>query len=101
MSNMSNTNTDFKQGDYVFYAGDELTTPDHGVVKSIDFERVWVKWDSDGNTLWVHPEEIVLVDRESDCQNTQNTQNATNELTMEKCIKFLSSKGYCITLSKK
>ncbi len=98
MQNMSNTNTNFKVGDYVFYAGNEFTAPDHGVVEFIDYEEVWVKWDSDGSCLWVYDSDIVLVDCKSDCQNTQNT---TNELTVEKCIEFLSSKGFSVTITHK
>ena len=61
--------------------------------------------DNENNEDWGYQpentEDIVLVDRESDCQNTQNTQNTTNELTMEKCIEFLSSKGFSVALTQK
>ena len=65
-------NANFKVGDRVFYAGNEFTSPDYGIVGSIDCEKAWVKWDSDGNDLWVYTDNIVLADRNNDCQNTTN-----------------------------
>lgn len=94
----------FRVGDRVFYAGDEFTSPDYGIVESIDYEKVWAKWDSDGNDLWVYANEITLIDRPDICSNTpdsQNNKNSQDELTVEKCIEFLSSKGFSVTLSQK
>ena len=101
MNNQTNqANFKFKNGDRVFYVGDDsmYIPQDFGTVESIDDGKVWVKWDSDRNTLWVWGHEIVLIEHPNDSQGCSCSQD---ELTVEKCTEFLSSKGYSVTLTMK
>ena len=101
MNQTNQVNFKFEKGDRVFYAGNEslFISQDFGIVESIDEEgKVWVKWDSDGNNLWIESSFIALVERQNNSLDCSDNQD---ELSVKKCIDFLLSKGYYVTLSKK
>ena len=97
---MNLTYLKFEKGDRVFYAGSDspYIPQDFGTVKSIGENNAWVKWDSDEDTLWIESSLIVPIER---LNNSQSCSDDQDELTVEKCIEFLSSKGYSVTLTRK
>jgi hypothetical protein len=57
--------TEFKPGDRVFYIpGSSTLLENTGTVDSLQYGRVWVKWD-DGELLHTHPDELRLVSAET------------------------------------
>lgn len=84
----------FQKGDRVHWDGNHDNDSDTGVVVEYDFEydwKVWVKWDSDGQVLFIKESAITLIDRKPEPE----------VMTEETAVMFLLSLGYTITKDPK
>ena len=84
-------------GTRVYWPGEVNSDADSGVIVNHDGEavtftnydgktHVWVRWDSDGNTLHVELEELEFAG-----------PIKTRDLTVEECIIFLLDHGYSVS----
>lgn len=81
-----------KEGVKVYWGGSEWTPSDTGTIVKYDgsvfhdYDNVWVEWDSDGDVLHVQYNDLEVI-----------TNVAINDLTEEKAVMFLLSKGYTVS----